>query len=109
MIPFEFDLVPWLSSGSGPWLGGIPGQPQSTTGPIVGTLDPWPGVNEPNIRNCPVINPDVPVSNAGGDFLAARGSTVTLVGTVSNTVSPPGMQHPTSSFTAETYVLGKAL
>ncbi len=42
-IPHEFNLLPFLAQGSGPWLGGIPGKAQTATGPIVGPLDPWPG------------------------------------------------------------------
>lgn len=41
----EFNLLPFLAQGSGPWLGGIPGIPPTSTGPIVGQLDPWPGIS----------------------------------------------------------------
>lgn len=100
-ITHEFNLLPFLAQGSGPWLGGVPGVPQTETGPIVGQLSPWPGmllilqlwlvlpnrdtgINQPPKMNCPVINPLVPVSNAGEDIKALPNSTVTLVGKVKN-------------------------
>lgn len=82
-IPHEFNLIPFLAEGSGPWLGGIPGIPPTSTGPIVGQLDPWPGVNPPSPRNCPIIDPNVPVANAGVDITALTGALVTLVGSSS--------------------------
>lgn len=42
-IVYDFDVMPFLSKGSGPWLGGIPGSEPSENTPIVGQLDPWPG------------------------------------------------------------------
>ncbi|KAK0432809.1 hypothetical protein EV421DRAFT_1461662 [Armillaria borealis] len=78
--------MPHLASGSGPWLGGIPGVPQTATGPIVGQLDPWPGVGSPAIQNCPVINPLVPVASAGFDATVVSGANVTLFGGVKNDI-----------------------
>jgi hypothetical protein len=77
MFPHEFNLLPFLAQGSGPWLGGIPGQPQAASGPIVQQLNPWPGVTKPAQVAC---NPNAPIAHAGADFTALTGSLVTLVG-----------------------------
>ncbi|ESK86953.1 hypothetical protein Moror_3350 [Moniliophthora roreri MCA 2997] len=84
-LPHEFDLLPFLAQGSGPWLGGIPGVPEATTGPIVGQLDPWPGVTKPAPIVCPTVDPLVPVADAGADFTVLGGAKVTLVGGIKNT------------------------
>ncbi|KAK7062725.1 hypothetical protein VNI00_000213 [Paramarasmius palmivorus] len=84
-LPHEFDLLPFLAQGSGPWLGGVPGVPEAETGPIVGQLDPWPGVTKPAPIQCPEVDPLVPVANAGPDFTALGGSEVQLVGGIKNT------------------------
>ncbi|KAF5362621.1 hypothetical protein D9758_009603 [Tetrapyrgos nigripes] len=80
-IPSQFDLLPFLAAGSGPWLGGIPGVPQTATGPIVGQLDPWPGVAVVTPRNCPAVDPSIPVAQAGEDLTVASNGLVTLIGT----------------------------
>ncbi|KAF8890952.1 hypothetical protein BD779DRAFT_220306 [Infundibulicybe gibba] len=87
-IPHEFNLLPFLALGSGPWLGGIPGIPPTATGPIVGQLSPWPGVTQPVPIVCPVIDPLVPIANAGADITSLPGKVVALVGSVSNADLP---------------------
>ncbi|KAL0949902.1 hypothetical protein HGRIS_009930 [Hohenbuehelia grisea] len=87
-IPHEFNLLPFLAQGSGPWLGGIPGQPQAQTGPIVKQLDPWPGLNPaPAVVNCATIDPLAPIANAGMDLVVLTSSTVTLAGSTRNNLS----------------------
>ncbi|KAF8890890.1 hypothetical protein BD779DRAFT_1701131 [Infundibulicybe gibba] len=83
-IPLEFNLIPFIALGSGPWLGGIPGVPKTATGPIVGQLSPWPGVTQPVPIVCPVINPLVPIADAGSDITTFPGANVTLVGAIKN-------------------------
>ncbi|KAJ7579233.1 hypothetical protein C8J56DRAFT_340014 [Mycena floridula] len=93
MIPNQFDLIPFLAKGSGPWLGGIPGIPQAATGPIVGQLSPWPGVLKPALIDCPFVDPSIPVANAGSDIIVSSTADVTLVGTIKNAnLDPEGVE-----------------
>ncbi|KAI3618996.1 hypothetical protein WG66_000447 [Moniliophthora roreri] len=85
-LPHEFDKLPFLAQGSGPWLGGIPGVPEAETGPIVGQLDPWPGVTRPAPIQCPDVNPLIPIANAGADFTVLSGAQVKLVGSLKNSI-----------------------
>lgn len=86
-IPHEFNLLPFLAQGSGPWLGGIPGKAQTATGPIVGPLDPWPGVgSRPAAVNCP--DPLAPIASAGMDLTVFTGTLVTLTGSTKNDIPP---------------------
>ncbi|KAK1230375.1 hypothetical protein PQX77_006534 [Marasmius sp. AFHP31] len=90
-LPHEFDKLPFLAQGSGPWLGGIPGVPQTATGPIVGQLDPWPGVTKPTPIVCAVVDPKVPIANAGSDMTVLGGSSVELNGGLKNDVNITGV------------------
>lgn len=88
-IVYEFNLLQHLAQGSGPWLGGIPGQEENLNGPIVGQLDPWPGAVAPSKAGCSTITPQVPKANAGLDQAVASGALVTLTGR-SDTTNIPG-------------------
>ncbi|KAL0573326.1 hypothetical protein V5O48_008624 [Marasmius crinis-equi] len=90
-LPYEFDKLPFLAQGSGPWLGGVPGVPQATTGPVVGQLNPWPGVAKPTPINCPAVSPNLPIANAGSDLTVASGSKVTLSGSLQNSANLTGV------------------
>ncbi|KAK1230578.1 hypothetical protein PQX77_006315 [Marasmius sp. AFHP31] len=90
-LPHEFDKLPFLAQGSGPWLGGIPGVPQTATGPIVGQLDPWPGVTKPTPIVCEVLDPNVPIANAGPDMTVLGGSPVELNGGIKNDLNITGV------------------
>ncbi|KAL0573327.1 hypothetical protein V5O48_008625 [Marasmius crinis-equi] len=90
-LPYEFDKLPFLAQGSGPWLGGVPGVPQAETGPIVGQLSPWPGVAKPTAIRCPEVNPNLPVANAGPDLTVPSGGEVTLSGSLKNSANLTGV------------------
>ncbi|KAL4265076.1 hypothetical protein AB1N83_004418 [Pleurotus pulmonarius] len=91
-IPHEFNLLPFLAQGSGPWLGGIPGKAQTATGPNVGPLDPWPGVGSaPAAVNCPSLDPLAPIASAGMDLTVFTGTLVTLTGSTKNDIPSDGL------------------
>ncbi|HSB79012.1 MAG TPA: hypothetical protein VLM91_09500 [Candidatus Methylomirabilis sp.] len=75
LIPFNFQDLPFLALGSGPVDG------FGTTSPILGQLNPWPGVPAPAPVNCAAFGA-LPVVNAGPDRAAGTGTLVTLAGTV---------------------------
>ncbi|KAJ6535725.1 hypothetical protein B0H19DRAFT_1080176 [Mycena capillaripes] len=52
-IPLEFDVVPFLAQGSGPFVPGTPGAADLTSPLIVGQLSPWPGSAAPKTTTCP--------------------------------------------------------
>ncbi|KAH0613056.1 uncharacterized protein H6S33_009436 [Morchella sextelata] len=79
-VVFDFDELPWLAKGAGPWLGGIPGAAEDPSGPIVGRLDPWPGVRADAAPVCNNVAPVIPVANAGPDMSVTGGQVVTLSG-----------------------------
>lgn len=72
-IPFNFQDMPFLALGSGPVDG--------TGTPVLGQLDPWPGIPAPATVNCAATGA-APVVNAGLDITATAGSLVKLGGTV---------------------------
>ncbi|KAI5804609.1 hypothetical protein EDC01DRAFT_644074 [Geopyxis carbonaria] len=118
-IVYDFDVVPFLARGMGPWLGGIPGTDQISNPPIVGQLDPWPGAVAPSVSTCAGVS-DIPVANAGVDIEARSGVTVTLRGSTDSinipdaditfawtqssgpTVALTGANTKTATFTAPT-------
>ncbi|KAK7036465.1 hypothetical protein VNI00_011662 [Paramarasmius palmivorus] len=107
-LPHEFDKLPFLAQGSGPWLGGIPGVPEAETGPIVGQLDPWPGVTRPAPIQCPEVNPLVPVADAGADFTVLSGARVTLVGGLKNNVDLSGVEFAWTQTGGDSVILDTA-
>ncbi|KAJ7621999.1 hypothetical protein DFH06DRAFT_770088 [Mycena polygramma] len=53
-IPLEFDAIPFLAQGGGPFAFGNPlTTPLDTPGPVVGQLSPWPGRPTPKAVVCP--------------------------------------------------------
>lgn len=91
-FPYDFDVVPFIRDGSGPWQGGIPGATPNPDGPIVGQLDPWPGSPRPPAPNCatrpPPPAPQIPKANAGPAQTVLAAVQVTLTGK-SDTVTIP--------------------
>lgn len=75
LIPFNFQDMPFLALGSGPVDG------FGTTSPILGQLNPWPGIPAPAPVTCTAAG-TAPVVNAGADITASTGTQVTLAGTV---------------------------
>jgi len=53
MFPLEFESMPFLAQGSGPFQEQNQLNPQPENPPIVGQLDPWPGATPPTVT-CPV-------------------------------------------------------
>lgn len=43
MFPIDFDKMPFLVKGSGPYVEGVPLKAQPSPAPMVGQLNPWPG------------------------------------------------------------------
>jgi hypothetical protein len=70
--PMNFEDFPFLKWGSGP-LDGFGG-----VGPVLGQLDPWPGVPTPAKAVC--SGGVVPIANAGGDITVGSGAFVQLLG-----------------------------
>jgi len=73
VVPFNFQDMPFLSLGSGPLNGFGQG------GPIVGQLDPWPGLPVPPKAICNAGGM-VPIANAGQNITAGSGNIVILNG-----------------------------
>lgn len=82
-IPDDFQLLPILTQGIGPFAGGLPGADVFSDPPIVGQLDPWPDTIgfAPAAAVCPTGT--VPAANAGPDATVLPGALVTLAGTTS--------------------------
>jgi len=84
-IPNDFQLLPLLAQGIGPWTGGVPGNDIFTGDniPMVGQLDPWPETLgfPPTAAVCPTGT--VPAANAGPDVTVRPGALITLAGTTS--------------------------
>lgn len=56
-IPLGFELMPYLSKGSGPFVpGNLLSSPPSTP-VIVGQLSPWPGATAPTKTSCTTVPP----------------------------------------------------
>ncbi|KAF9026950.1 hypothetical protein BDZ89DRAFT_1067279 [Hymenopellis radicata] len=96
-IPHEFQLFEHLVNGYGPWLGGIPGVPQA--------LNPWPGVGTPAIIDCPVIDPLVPVVDAGPDITVVSGQNVLLSGSIANEVDVGNVTFAWTQISGQTVTL----
>jgi hypothetical protein len=47
VVPSNFECLPWLLNGSGPLTTMGRGTPPTPAGPLVGRLDPWPGITPP--------------------------------------------------------------
>lgn len=103
-IAYEFELLPYLAQGWGPWTGGVPGQAPKDSG-LVGPLKPWPGVKTPDaLPACTTTTPPSgnvdPIANAGPDVGVAIRSTntqYTLTGSIANKDKVTGT--PTYSWT----------
>jgi K319-like protein len=74
LLPFNFQDLPFLAQGSGPVDG------FGTGSPILGQLDPWPGIPTPPKANCTTTGA-APIVNAGADRGALSLSQVQLTGT----------------------------
>jgi hypothetical protein len=58
MFPLNFNTMPFLAKGSGPYVPGKVGTVPPTTPVIVGPLSPWPGVTVPPTQSCaPISSP----------------------------------------------------
>lgn len=92
MFQFDFDVIPFIAQGGGPFTGGVPGAAAKDP-VIVGQLNPWPGVPKPNAPNCPPPSTDPPTdptspspkANAGPDQKVLVGAQVTLSGSSDTT------------------------
>lgn len=51
----SFDVIPYLTKGSGPFVPGNLLSPPPTTTSIVGQLSPWPGATAPSTTSCTPI------------------------------------------------------
>lgn len=93
MFQYDFDVIPFIAQGGGPFTGGVPGAPAKDP-VIVGQLDPWPGVPKPNAPNCPPPSspPETqsPKANAGPDQKVLIGVKVTLSGSSDTTTIASG-------------------
>jgi hypothetical protein len=78
IVPNNFEDFPFLARGSGPLNG---------AGPVVGQLNPWPGLPAPASARC--VSLAVPTANAGPNQSVASGALVTLNGTGSS--DPTGL------------------
>ncbi|MFZ2199144.1 MAG: hypothetical protein WAV13_15510, partial [Thermodesulfovibrionales bacterium] len=72
VVPFNFQDMPILVLGSGPLNGDL-------GGPVVGQLDPWPGLPVPPKAICNAGGL-VPIANAGANFTTGSGNVVILNG-----------------------------
>ncbi|HYL81159.1 MAG TPA: hypothetical protein VEU07_10135, partial [Candidatus Acidoferrum sp.] len=84
IVPLNLDTMQFLTQGSGPL---DPTQPASATNPLVGQLNPWPGLAVPAAANCAVAG--VPTANAGPAQIVGSGALVTLTGTGLDGGAPP--------------------
>ncbi|KAJ7141361.1 hypothetical protein C8R44DRAFT_847123 [Mycena epipterygia] len=55
-VPFEFELMPFLAQGSGPFEFGNYLTPPLANRTIVGQLSPWPGGIAPTTTTCPPVS-----------------------------------------------------
>ncbi|KZV98165.1 hypothetical protein EXIGLDRAFT_832424 [Exidia glandulosa HHB12029] len=81
-LVYEFNIMPFLAQGSGPYFGAVPGRAGPANTPIIGQLSPWPGVNPPPKATCGAPQGPVPVANAGTDFSVRPGTIVMLAGSL---------------------------
>ena len=96
IIPNNFQDMPFLTLGSGPFLTGPVATPVSS---VVGQLIPWPGVPTPAKAFCsPNGNGTAPIVSAGVDFAVGTGLTEALAGTLTQDASGGGGV-PTITFT----------
>lgn len=56
MFPLEFQDMPFLAQGSGPYQEGVPLKEPMSNPPIIGQLDPWPGTTVPAPADCSNVN-----------------------------------------------------
>jgi hypothetical protein len=88
-VPGNYDSMPFLAQGSGPWYGGGPWSTPLPQG-IVGQLSPWPGAQAP-APACSQTGIHAPTADAGLNQQVDSGSTVTLDGSGSaDTTVEPG-------------------
>jgi hypothetical protein len=87
IVANNFQDMSFLAYGSGPW--------ETSNGPIVGQLSPWPFgqdglglplLSPPPAPICAVVG--VPIANAGPEQTVASGANVTLQGSGSNGLAP---------------------
>ncbi|KAJ7079967.1 hypothetical protein B0H15DRAFT_857498 [Mycena belliarum] len=85
-VPNQFDLMPYLASGSGPFVPGNLLSPPMASPTIVRQLSPWPGNLKPGAVACPTITP---TSSSASSASATGSTTESAEPSASATVSSP--------------------
>jgi hypothetical protein len=80
IVPLNLDTMQFLTQGSGPL------DPTVLGSPVVGQLNPWPGLPVPTAATCAVAG--VPTANAGTAQTVASGAAVTLSGSATGGLAP---------------------
>jgi hypothetical protein len=99
VFPNLFDVIPYLSKGSGPYIPGSFGVSPPVSEVIVGQLSPWPGASAPATTSCaPRPTPTT---------AATASSTINDVPPPDTTVPPTTLSTTTSSPATSTSVVPK--
>ncbi|KAJ7604817.1 hypothetical protein DFH06DRAFT_274226 [Mycena polygramma] len=85
-VPNQFDVIPFLSLGSGPFEFGNYLAAPLPTPTIVGQLNPWPGFPTPAATSCPPPSP--PASSSASSSLPSSSSATSATSSASSTPSP---------------------
>jgi K319-like protein len=80
IVPNNFEAMPFLANGSGPW--------ETSNGPCIKQLTPWPGAAAPTPVGTCGVAVSVPIANAGSEQFVASAAPVTLTGTATNGTPP---------------------